>query len=556
MDVRLWALCLALGMLSSCQQPAAAAASRRHDRGSGADRPPHIIIIVADDLGWNDVGFHGSGQVPTPNIDALAFSGVTLDRYYVQPVCTPSRSALMTGKYPIHTGMQEHVILAAEPYGLSLQETLMPQRLNALGYVSHAVGKWHLGSYKKAYTPTFRGFNSFFGYWTGREDYFDHVCVRHGYWGYDLRRDMEEARGAFGQYSTDLFTQKAVEKIVAHNASRPMFLYLAHLAVHSANEYEPLQAPAASIDKFSHIADGNRRRFAGMLSKLDESVGQVTAALHETGMLDNSVIVFTTDNGGPAASFDFNAASNWPLRGVKSLLWEGGVRGAGFVWSPLLKQRSYVSSNLMHITDLLPTLLSAAGGDPGTLGDIDGIDMWSALSNKLPSPRKEILLNIEPSTGYRALIEGNFKFIEGSSLNEGWSGWFGPSGRNDTRYDLYQLMSTSHAGRAMRQMNMSVTEDQWKTLRSQQSITCQKKPSPRRTCLKTACLFDLLRDPCEYSDLSAAMPAVTSKLRRRMEEFQRGMVPPRNKPVDPRANPKNWGYAWVNWGDLVHPPLP
>ncbi|XP_043244060.1 arylsulfatase B-like isoform X2 [Amphibalanus amphitrite] len=527
------------------------------DRGpSGTEQPPNIIIIVADDLGWNDVGFHGSNQIPTPNIDALAFSGVMLNRYYVQPICTPSRSALMTGKYPIHTGMQQNVILAAQPYGLGLEETLMPERLNALGYVSHAVGKWHLGSYKKAYTPTYRGFQSHFGYWTGRKDYFDHVCVRHTYWGYDLRRNMSIARDEFGHYSTDLFTEEAIDRIVTHNQSKPLFLYLAHLAVHSANEYEPLQAPANVIDRFDHIKDGNRRRFAGMLAKLDESVGRVTAALQETGLIQNSIIVFTTDNGGPAASFDFNAASNWPLRGLKHLLWEGGVRGAGFVWSPLLKKRSYVYEGLVHITDLLPTLVSAAGGDPKTLGKIDGMDMWSAISKNMTSPRKRILLNIDPSVNYRALIEGNLKFIEGTFQAENWSGWFGPSGRNVSRYDLYNLMKRSHAGRVVRLNKMQISEDKWKQLRAQQDIQCQQSPSPRRTCSKAPCLFDLSVDPCEYLDLSQTMPAATERLKKAVDDYQSGMVPPRNKPVDPRANPKNWDYAWVNWGDMVHPPLP
>lgn len=147
--------------------------------------------------GWNDVGFHGSGQIPTPNIDALAYSGLLLDKYYVTPICTPSRSALMTGKYPIHIGMHHgvninriysllelnslsydiQILKGAEPRGLPLNEKILPEYLQDLGYSTHIVGKWHLGFYKKEYTPTYRGFNSHVGYWSGHHDYFDHTAV-------------------------------------------------------------------------------------------------------------------------------------------------------------------------------------------------------------------------------------------------------------------------------------------------------------------------------------------------------------------------------------------
>ena len=158
-----------------------------------------------------------------------------------------------------------------------------------------------------------------------------------------MRRNMSVARDTNGKYATDLFTEVAVDIISHHNASEPLFLYLSHLAVHSGNPSSPLQAPTNVVNKFSYIKDKNRRIFAGMLWKLDESVGRVVEALDVHGMLQNSIIVFTTDNGGPAAGFNDNAASNWPFRGVKASLWEGGIHGAGLVWSPQIKNPGRVS---------------------------------------------------------------------------------------------------------------------------------------------------------------------------------------------------------------------
>lgn len=269
----------------------------------------------------------------------------------------------MTGKYPIHTGMQHTVLFGAEPRGLPLTEKILPEFLKDLGYTNRLVGKWHLGSYTKEYTPTYRGFDSHLGYWTGHQDYYDHTAVENPGWGFDMRRNMDLAYDLHGQYSTDVFTNEAVKIIQNHNITKPLFLYLAHVAVHSANPYNPLPAPDETVEKFLNIPNYKRQRFAAVLSKLDDSVGAVVEALSKKQMLENSIIIFSTDNGGAAAGFNINAASNYPLRGVKNTLWEGGVRGAGLLWSPLIKQPQRVSQQFMHISDWLPTLLSAAGGN-------------------------------------------------------------------------------------------------------------------------------------------------------------------------------------------------
>ena len=213
---------------------------------------------------------------------------------------------------------------------------------------------------------------------------------------------MTVAWDDYGDYATDIFTKEAERIISTHKTESPLFLYLAHLAVHSANTYSPLQAPQDAIDKHSYIKDINRRKFSGMLYKLDESVGKVVSALASRKMLQDSIIVFTTDNGGPAAGFNLNHASNWPLRGVKDTLWEGGVRGASFVWSPRLKSAPRVSHQMMNIQDWLPTLLTAAGAN-SDLDNIDGMDMWEALSRDTQSPRNVMLHNIDDRRQISAL---------------------------------------------------------------------------------------------------------------------------------------------------------
>ncbi|KAK8402796.1 hypothetical protein O3P69_000844 [Scylla paramamosain] len=527
------------------------------------NQQPNIIIILADDLGFNDVGYHGSTQIPSPNIDALAYSGVILKNYYVQPICTPSRSALLTGKHPIHTGLSHDVIYGPQPYGIPLGVQLLPQYLQKLGFATHMVGKWHLGMAIKELTPTHRGFTSHFGYWTGHEDYYDHMSQEGpGFWGYDMRRNMDVASDVYGKYATDLFTEEAVNVIKQHNKSQPLFLYLAHLAVHSGNPYAPLQAPADVVANFTYIKDENRRKFAGMIWKLDESVGQVVEALRANQMLHNSVILFSTDNGGPAAGFNQNAASNWPLRGVKASVWEGGVRGAGLLWSPHIVNPGRVSHQMIHITDWLPTLISAAGGDPSSLESIDGLDLWETLTQDHPSPRTEFLVNIDPKLNSAAIRIGDWKLLYNpQAFGHHWDFWFGPSGRNETAPEtqldvILEQVENSLAAKAIKTIYPEAFTDM-KSLRLQSEVHCE--PVPKNATLSCnsqehPCLFHIPSDPCEYHNLATAYPLHVNVLRAKLKLYNATVVPPRNKPWDPKANPKYWGYSWTNWLDYSPPP--
>lgn len=519
---------------------------------------PHIVVIVADDLGWNDVSFHGSNQIPTPHIDGLASSGIILNNYYVSPICTPTRGALMSGRHPIHTGLQEGVIMGAQPYGLPLNFTIMPQWLRKLGYRTHMVGKWHLGFFKSEYTPTRRGFESYAGYYQGCGDYYGHSYEgNEEYFGYDFRRNLSLDYTVIGQYSTSVFTNKAVDIIHGHNSDEPLFLYLPYQAVHSGNlqSGKPLQAPSSYVNRHPHIQNQQRKDFAGMVSALDDGVNAVVAALKSRGMYDNSILMFTTDNGGPANGFDGNAASNFPLRGVKATLWEGGVRGVGFVHSPLLKTSGYVSQQLIHVCDWLPTLYSAAGGNPEDLGESDGYDMWSMLSSNSQPVRKELLHNISPWQKKGAIRVGDYKLLVGG-INMKWDGWYPPY---QVTEDSYRLLYENPAAKntLFNELNATsykqLTDDRKQmTLSSAVKVSCGPKPSNASTNCdprQSACLYHIPSDPCEYNNIATWNPSIVKSLTDRLDYYLSTMVPPENKPEDPKGNPINNKGAWISWQD-------
>lgn len=506
-----------------------------------ATKRPNIVLIVADDLGWDDVSFHGSNEIPTPNIDSLAYEGRILNNYYVSPICTPTRSALMTGRHPIHTGLQHGVLVGASPYGLPLNETLMPQYFNKLGYSSHIIGKWHLGFFKDEYTPTKRGFKSHIGYWLGAEDYFNHLAEANPKAiGYDFHRNMLVDKDALGNYSTELFTKEAVKLIHKHNQTQPLFLYLPYQAVHSGNDYERLQAPQKYINRFPNIKHQGRRIYAGMVSALDDGVGEVVKALKETGMYSNSIIVFSTDNGGPTHGYDGNMASNWPLRGMKNTMWEGGVRGVGFIHSPLLQQKGSVSQQMIHVCDWLPTLYRAAGGDPAEMKNLDGFDLWRMLVKNGPSVRHEILHNIDPILKFSALRVGDYKLLFGHVSER--DGWYPP-------YQAYEHTNISDT--VLYYSSNERIEHQKLTAKKPVQVKCggPRPLNAKYNCVGklNPCLFHIPTDPCEYHNLAAEKPDIVKHLMARLKYYTETMVAPANKRQDPAGNPKRHNGLWVPW---------
>ncbi|CAN8031238.1 unnamed protein product, partial [Ixodes persulcatus] len=311
--------------------------------------------------GWDDTSVHGSSQIPTPNMDAIAADGIILNQHYVQPLCTPSRAALMTGRYPFHIGMQHSVIKPAEPWALPLNYTLMPEYFRRLGYKTHMVGKWHLGYYDRHYVPIKRGFDTFLGFYNPSLDYYNQNFTGNNHTGHDFRCGDQNYWAKEKEYATYYYTNKTVEIIRRHNKSAPMFLFLSHQAPHVSGGRPLLQVPTHGVRNFSYIGENNRTLFAGMVDALDQSVGTVVDTLQKAGMLNDTIIVFCSDNGALPWGFKSNRGYNWPLRGGKFTLYEGGVRGTAFLWSRRLKNTKRVSNQLMHISDWLPTLYSSAG---------------------------------------------------------------------------------------------------------------------------------------------------------------------------------------------------
>ncbi|XP_077515238.1 arylsulfatase B-like [Amblyomma americanum] len=511
-----------------------------------ARRQPDIVFILADDLGWDDASFHGSTQIPTPNLDTLAADGIILNNYYAQPACTPSRAALMTGLYPMRIGMQGLAVDVAEPWGLPLDIRILPQYLSDLGYESHLIGKWNLGSFTQSRTPSMRGFDSFYGFYSGEEDYYSHTVTYENHTGLDFWLNTEPLWSASGKYSTTLYTERAKYLIANRNKSKPLFLMLSHQAVHGAQAYQPFQAPQENIDKFPYIGEENRTIFAGMLDSLDQSVGEVFQTLSDAGMLDNVVVVFGSDNGGAPFGAHASRSFNWPLRGAKGALWEGGTKSAAFIWSPLLKRRRRVSNQLMHITDWLPTFYSLGGGDVANLGEIDGMDMWRPLSLGLRSPRVEMLYNYDAwILNATAVRRYQYKLIlDGTGL---FNQRYPVRGGRRPYNDLDQLAAQSQVANALRRFYKTKRLYFPKDWRKKATLTCGKKKTENFSGKDSVYLFDVEKDPCELNNLASSHRELVAFLKKRIDLYASAAVPPQMAPKDPAGFPEFNNGTWAPW---------
>jgi arylsulfatase A-like enzyme len=479
-------------------------------------RRPHILLIVMDDLGSHDLGFHGT-HIQTPNTDALARSGVYLDQYYVTPYCSPTRAALLSGKYPLHTGVSQWIrpnSTAGLPLGDETLAQVLKQQSNgdagagagAGGYATHAVGKWHVGHSSWEQTPTWRGFDSFYGFYGGGEDYFTHSQPSSGY---DMRSDprpfCDETSSQIvderGNYSTHIFTREAIRVIERHHDKHsnddddddetPLFLYLAFQAVHCPN-----QVPQEYMDRYAHHTDWTeqRKNYAGMLTAADEGIGNVTRALQETGLWENTLVIFTTDNGGPTESCCVQGSSNYPKRGGKCTIWEGGTTGDGFLSGPAVSWLGLEGGrrfpHLFHVVDWLPTLAEMIGVVPTSrtkLDDLDGKSHWGSLTGQTDQPARNQLF-----VGY---VRSDFT-----------DQWYGPA----VRIGNWKLIQGPSGGPDADTLAPAGSSD----------------PVPGGLVNSTYLLFDLSKDPGEDNNIASLFPNTVQRLRYALEVYQQSYVTP------------------------------
>ncbi len=494
---------------------------------AASSRPPNILFIVADDLGWNDISAHGSPQIPTPNLDALFSGGATLNTYHAQPVCSPTRTSMLSGRHVIHSGIYMPFDSGVTNEALDPAYTLLPRYLKrAANYSTHLVGKWHLGANTRNATPVGRGFDSAYGYWSGAEDYETHSVTAAKRSVYDMQDDLVADVGANGTFSTAVFTAKAEAIIAAHAAAGPdappLFLYLAFQNVHW-----PLEAPPDIVARFANATGGNhgRQMVCAMAAYLDEAVGNVTRALAAAGMEGNTMIVTVSDNGGPTHNNEGTWSNNFPLRGGKNTLWEGGTRVLAAVKGPGITPGTVVSAPV-HATDWLPSLVSMATGGadfrsfapPGEppYEEGDGLDVWATISGSAPpSPLQRDWLLLEAHNnggGEGALTHGNgliewrpegvLKYLLlGPEDPQVEDGWWAPDGQSAaaTPYSV----QCSWQGGGPRTGNASV---------------------PTLCTGSTPCLFNLTADPCEYHDIAAQHPDLVAQMAARLAAY--ATVPP------------------------------
>ena len=361
-------------------------------------KKPNIVYILADDLGYADVGFNGCKDIKTPHLDKLAKAGVVLESFYVQPLCSPTRASLMTGRYVAHTGVYT-IVRPHAKWGLPLEERTLAQALKEAGYETAISGKWHLGEFEPAYLPTKRGFDHQYGLWFGAIDYFTHKRDGEVDWHRDDKPCSDEG------YSTHLIAKEACRLIRERTAAKPLFLYVPFNAVHG-----PFQVPGNYTKPYGQLT-GDRKTYAGMTAAMDEAVGQIVAALEEKGMRDTTLIIFSSDNGGVLPD---KVTDNGTLRAGKGTIYEGGVRVCACACWPGKIPAGKVVKEPIHIVDWYPTVVKLAGGSLEQKLALDGKDIWPVVAQGARTPHDAVLLSAT-SYGKAAVRMGDWKLVKGTS---------------------------------------------------------------------------------------------------------------------------------------------
>jgi arylsulfatase A len=413
-----------------------------------ASQPPNVLLIVSDDQGYNDLGVLGNGII-TPSLDRLAREGTRLTNYYVAwPACTPSRAALLTGRYPQRNGIYDMIRNEAPDYGrkysheeydvtferiggMDLREIILPRMLKTAGYKSGIYGKWDLGTLRR-FLPTSRGFDDFYGFVNTGVDYYTHE--RYGV--PSMYRNLRQTEEDKGTYCTYLFEREAIRFLESHAGNDPFLLYVPFNAPHGSSALQPeIRSSVQAPDEFKSMyrpveqnfreveryryggrskvvtAEARRRDYRAAVTCMDASIGQMIELLERKQILDNTIVIFFSDNGGSGG------ADNAPLQGHKGQTWEGGVRVPCLVrWPEGNVPAGKVNDEFLTSLELFPSLASATGATIDGDVVLDGFDWWATVRGETPSPRKEMFWKRKDQLGARV---GKWKWVDMSGKSGG-----------------------------------------------------------------------------------------------------------------------------------------
>ena len=440
---------------------------------ASASDKPNIVIMVADDLGWADVGYHG-GNIDTPSLDKLAEEGVRLNRFYTTPICSPTRAALMTGRDPIRLGIAYGVILPWDNIGVNPAEHFMPQSFQAAGYQTAMVGKWHLGHAQMTYHPNERGFEHFYGHLHTEVGFYPPFANVGG-------KDFQENGVSIDDegYETYLLADEVSRYIRERDKEKPFFVYMPFIAPHT-----PLDAPEELKEKYKDIetdlaparsnqTDSTRRiaklmlresarpMYAAVVDAMDQAIGRVLDTLDSEGLTDNTIVLFFSDNGG--AAYSVGGADNAPLRGGKGETFEGGIRVVSLMRWPEKLAPAQVFDQIMTVMDVFPTLADAAGIEPLNNFEFDGQSLWPSIQDGVIHERDDLIMFASEIPIY-----GSFK--------------------------------------------LTAFDDEWKLV--------QEMEQDQLSTTVTNYLFRISEDPHEYNNLASKHPDVVEELARAITDWR------------------------------------
>ena len=379
--------------------------------GTSNNKPPNVIVIISDDQGYADVGFHGSNEIFTPNIDRIAKNGVVFSEGYVSyAVCSPSRAGLITGRYQNRFGYSRNILLAPNDslMGLPLSEQTLPDVLNNVDYKTKAIGKWHLGAHKSL-VPEKRGFDEFFGFLIGGHRYFpedltlnDLTEARRQMDGYITKIYDNGKRINTKKYLTEELSDNAV-KFIEDNSDNPFFLYLSYNAPHT-----PLQATTKDLERNKHIDIEKRQTYAAMVSSMDDGIGLILDKLEQKNIFENTIVFFFSDNGGVEW---YNFSDNGPLRGIKGDFFEGGIRVPFTMqWPNKIKPGTIYDKPIIAL-DIFATVASAAKAEKYIKNEIDGVNLIPYLSGNKSGLPHEYLYWKNPDKDIDVIRDDRYKYL-------------------------------------------------------------------------------------------------------------------------------------------------